>query len=215
MTIKAVVNRLRFALGVAPLSERWGDRGQPLHRAYVDAFLQQHAKDIAGHCLEFQEDTYTSRFGGKAVTRLDILHKEPGNPCATIVSDLTKPNALASKLFDCIICTYVLHVVFDFETMLEELRRLLKPEGVLLMAVPCITVDYPHYHELWRFTSEGLATVLGRVFGEDHVSVTGYGNSLTSAGELRGLVARDFTNGELAHHDPCFAMVVMGRAVKQ
>ena len=77
--IKAAGNRLRFAIGVAPLSQQWGDRGRPLHRDYVEEFLQQFSRDSA-ETLEFQEDTYTSRFGRDAVTKLDILHKEPGNP---------------------------------------------------------------------------------------------------------------------------------------
>jgi SAM-dependent methyltransferase len=212
--IKGAGNRLRFAIGVAPLSQQWGDRGRPLHRDYVEEFLQQFSKDIGGHCLEFQEDTYTSRFGRDAVTKLDILHKEPGNPNATIVTDLTQPNTIPSSEFDCIICTYTLHVVFDFYKMISELHRILKKEGVLLVAVPHIMLCYPQFHELWRFTPEGREALLVRVFGVGNVTIKGYGNSLTSAENLRGLVARDFSKDELGHHDLRFAMVLMGRAVK-
>ena len=212
--IKAVGNRFRFATGVAPLSQQWGDRGRPLHRDYVEEFFQQFSRDIRGHCLEFQEDTYTSRFGRDAVTKLDILHKEPGNPHATLVADLTQPNTIPSNEFDCIICTYTLHVVFDFYKMIAEFHRILKEGGVLLIAVPHIMLCYPQFHELWRFTPEGLEALLGRVFGVGNVTIKGYGNSLTRAGELRGLVARDFSREELAHHDLRFSMVVMGRAVK-
>jgi SAM-dependent methyltransferase len=212
--IKAAGNRLRFAIGVAPLSQQWGDRGQPLSRDYVEEFLQQFSRDIRGHCLEFQEDTYTSRFGRDAVTKLDILHREPGNPNATIVTDLTQPNTIPSSEFDCIICTYTLHVVFDLYKMISEFHRILKEEGVLLVAVPNITLGYPQNHELWRFMPEGLEALLVSVFGVGNVTIKGYGNSLTSAGNLRGLVAREFSRDELGHHDPRFAIVVMGRAVK-
>jgi hypothetical protein len=212
--IKAAGNRLRFASGVAPLSQQWGDRGQPLHRHYVEEFFHEFSRDIHGHCLEFQEDTYTSRFGRDAVTKLDILHKESGNPHATIVTDLTQPNTIPSSEFDCIICTYTLHAVFDYYKMICELHRILKKDGVLHVAVPHIMLCYPQYHEFWRFTPEGLEAVLVSVFGVGNVTIKGYGNSLTSAGDLRGLVARDFSKDELGHHDLRFAMVVMGRAVK-
>jgi SAM-dependent methyltransferase len=205
---------LRFALGVQPLSQRWGDRGQPLHRDYLEHFLQEFSGDIRGHCLEFDEDRYVSRFGGSRRTRLDILHKEEGNPRATLVADLTGPNKIPSNLFDCIICTYVLHVVFDFRKMIEELHRLLKPQGVLLVAVPDITMCYPYHHELWRFTAEGLKLALAGPFGDENVMVRSYGNSLTAAGWLRGLVGRDFTEAERAHHDPRFAMIHCARAVR-
>ncbi|MGH2782355.1 MAG: methyltransferase domain-containing protein [Candidatus Rokuibacteriota bacterium] len=209
-----VRSRLRFALGVQPLSQGWGDRGQPLHRDYLEHFLQEFSADIRGHCLEFDEDRYASRFGGSRRTKLDVLHREPGNPRATLIADLTEPNDIPSNLFDCIICTYVLHVVFDFRKMVGELHRLLKPRGVLLVAVPDITMCYPYHHELWRFTAEGLGLVLAEPFRDDNVMVRSYGNSLTAAGWLRGLVGRDFTEAERAHHDPRFAMLLCARAVK-
>jgi len=207
-------SRVRFALGVRPLSERWGDRGWPMHRDYLDLFLHEVSSVIRGRCLEFQEDAYTSRFGGDRVSSVDILHRDPGNPNATIVADLTKGNGLPSDFFDCIICTYVLHVVFDFEKMVAELHRILKPNGVLLVAVPHITICYPEHHELWRFTEEGLRLLLASHFGAGNVMVRGYGNSLTAAGWLRGLVARDFTRAELEYHDPRFAMVLCASAIK-
>ena len=42
-----------------------------------------------------------------------------------------------------------------------------------------------------------------------------YGNSLTAAGDLRALVADEFTKAELEYHDPRFAIIVCARAVKQ
>jgi SAM-dependent methyltransferase len=121
---------------------------------------------------------------------------------------------LSSNVFDCIVCTYVLHLVFEKEKIVTELYRTLKPGGVLLVAVPDITVCYPQYHELWRFTAEGLHELLARVFGAGNVSVRTYGNSLTAAGMLRGLGSRDFTQAELDYHDPRYILVVCARAVK-
>ena len=55
---------LRLGFGLRPMSYLWGlDRGVPIHRHYLEQFLREFSSDIRGHSLEFQEDSYTSRFG--------------------------------------------------------------------------------------------------------------------------------------------------------
>jgi SAM-dependent methyltransferase len=213
--LKMVRARARFALGLQPLSREWRGRGEPIHRQYVEQFLREHSSAIQGHCLEFQDDTYVTRLGGSRVTALDILHRDPDNPDATIVADLTRKTDIPDSLFDCIICTYVLNVATDPSAVVSELHRILKPRGVLLVAVPHIGIDYPQHHELWRYTEGGLRALLERRFAAADVLVRGFGNSLTAAGGLRGLVARDFGSAELEYHDPRFAMAVCGRALKR
>jgi SAM-dependent methyltransferase len=200
---------------VKPISEVWGsDRGVSIHRRYLAQFLTEFASDVRGHCLEFQHDSYTSKTGGSRVTKLDILHIDASNPRATIVADLTQPNDIPSDAFDCIICTHVLHVVPDFFQAVAELHRILKPGGVLLVAVPQLSMCDPGWHELWRFTPEGLALLLGRAFGPSNVVVRGYGNSLASACEIRGLAAEEVDPRILDRHDQRFAIEVCGRAIK-
>ncbi len=208
--------RMRFSMGVQPISLVGGwDRGKAINRYYLEQFLQTYSSDISGSCLEFEEDLYTTRFGAEKVAHLDILHKEEGNQKATLVADLTKPNAIPSNIYNCIICTYVLHVIFEVDTFVSELYRLLKPGGVLLVTVPHIARDYPQHHELWRFTPMGLHRLLAQAFSAEQVQVCAYGNSLTAAGFIRGLAAEDFTTAELDHHhDPAFAVGLSARARK-
>lgn len=210
------VLRACLGMGVAPFSNRWFARGAAIHRYYVERYLSQQAADIRGQCLEFQEDSYTSRFGGSRVTRLEILHKErdPHAPQATLFADLTRGNAVPSGSFDCIICTYVLHIIDDVPVFVNELHRLLRRDGVLLVVVPNITVAYPEFPELWRFTPLGLTRLLERAFGAGNIQARSYGNSLTCAGEIRGLGACDFTIDELDHNDPRFGLVTCARAHK-
>jgi SAM-dependent methyltransferase len=209
--------RLRLAFGVTPLNAPWVHRrgGLQVHRYYVEAFLGEFAADIHGHCLEFQDGHYATRFGGKQVTKLDILHKEAGNPRATLVADLTQPHAIPENLFECIICTHVLHVIRDVDRFVTALQRLLAPGGVLLLAVPHISPIYPRAHELWRFTPEGLAVVLAKVFPVAQITIRSYGNSLTASGDLRGLVAHEFAKRELQYADESFAVEVCARARKE
>ena len=183
--------KLRLGFGLSPMSYLWGlDRGVPIHRYYLDQFLREFSSDIRGHSLEFQDDSYTSRFGAGRITKSDILHKEYGNPNATnpnatIVADITQPNDIAAVQFDCIICTYVLNFISDVDAALSELYRILKPGGVLLAAVPQINMTAPYGPDLWRWTPEGFRLKLSRYFGETNVIVRAYGTSLTAAGDIR------------------------------
>jgi SAM-dependent methyltransferase len=211
-----ITARVRVGVGVQSLSYFWGhDRGFPIYRYYLEQFLQEFASDIQGHCLEFQDPTYAKRFGGsEAVDRLDILHIDDSNPRATIVADLTKPNEIPSDEFNCIICTHVLHVISELDKAVSELYRVLKPGGVLLVAVPHIAMYAPGFHDIWRFTPEGLYLVLAKVFGTENVVIRAYGNSLIAAGEIRGLVAHEFSKTTLDYHDQRFAVEVCARACK-
>lgn len=200
--------------GNQPLLNTWADRGSTIHRTYLDQFLQQVCVDIKGHCLEFEEDRYTSIWGGNKVTKLDILNKETDNPNSTIIADLTQPNDIPSDTFDCIICTYVLHIIPELDRFVADLHRILKPGGVLLIAVPGITIHFCQYEELWRFTRQGLHLILSKVFPSENITTQSYGNSLTATGELRGMVAFDFTAAQLNYQDPRYALVVCARAVK-
>jgi glycosyltransferase involved in cell wall biosynthesis len=207
--------RARMGIGCEPLSQSWSfDRGLPIHRYYVERFLRECASDIHGRCLEFQEDSYTTRFGGTAVRKLDVLHLDASNPNATIAADLTRPNDVPSNAFDCIICTHVLHVVDDVTAFVRELHRILAPEGVLLMATPFVSMCGPQSHELSRLTPEGLRRLLASVFADARVSIRPYGNSLTAAGELRGLVVAEFSAAELDLEDARFAVEICARAAK-
>jgi SAM-dependent methyltransferase len=210
-----ITDRLRLGHGVAPVHPPWvHDRGQPLHRYCCGQFLAAYAADIHGHCLEFQSGDYVRKYGGTRVMKLDVLHKEPGNPKATLVADLTSRTDLPSDLFDCIVCTHVLHVIADLDAFVRELWRLVAPGGVLLVVVPHLSAIYPDQGELWRFTPEGLATVLAKVCPATGLTIRSYGNALTAIGDLRGVVAARFTARELQAHDPRFAVDVCARAHK-
>ncbi|MFO8053158.1 MAG: methyltransferase domain-containing protein [Candidatus Omnitrophota bacterium] len=210
-----LLTRIRIIFKIKPLSFQWGhDRGKPLYRYYTEIFLEKFSKDIKGKCLEFQEDCYASRFGKNKIEDINILHKEPGNPKATIVADLTKANTLKSDTFDCIISTFVLHVVVNPDKFVSELYRILKPKGSVLIVAPhiCMWGEFPK--EYWRFTQEGLKLLIAKHFKKENIIIKSYGNSLIAAGALRGLVTKEFRKSELNYHDKKFSLITCARAVK-
>jgi len=57
--------------------------------------------------------------------------------------------------------------------------------------------------------------VMERNFDPADIEMRAYGNSLTAAGEIRGLCAHEFTRRELDHRDERFAVEICARAVKR
>src|SRR3989338_4745725 len=97
-----------------PIDSKFGfSRGQVIDRYYIEKFLADHAKDIQGRVLELGDSYYTKKFGGKNVAHADVLHYTEGNPQATIVGDLTKADNIDSNIFDCIILTQSLPMLYD------------------------------------------------------------------------------------------------------
>jgi SAM-dependent methyltransferase len=205
----------------APVSERWGfDRGQPIDRFYIERFLERNSADVRGDVLEFMSDTYTVRFGAGRVSRSDVLEVVEGNPRATIVADLTRPDDLAPELFDCIICTQVLQMIFEVRSAVRQLHRLLRPGGVLLVTGSGISKVGRHlgvdpWGEYWHFTTQSLTALLRESFVHDNVAVDGYGNVLAASAFLYGVAAHELPDGALAREDPDFAVIVAARAVKE
>jgi SAM-dependent methyltransferase len=204
-----------LAGGVRPASRAFGaERGQPIHRYYVDRFIAGHAGRIQGRCLEFHDPGYVMRFGGNRPTHVEVVDLNEDNPHATIVVDLTKPNALGSGMFDCIVCVHVLHLVYKADLVAKELYRLLAPGGALLIAVPGTSMIDPAWTEYRRFTGLGIRTLLGQFFAPADIVVETYGNSLAAAAEMRGLAAEELAPWELCAHDELFQVEVCAVAVK-
>jgi glycosyltransferase involved in cell wall biosynthesis/SAM-dependent methyltransferase len=213
--IKRLTVRAWMGVGVEPLSYLWGgDRGPPIFAHYIDEFLQECADDIRGHCLVIYNEQYRPVAWEHRAERLDTFHVQNSNPQATIVGELTGRNNLASDCFDCVVCTHALQSIADVGKAVTELYRILKPGGVLLVAVPLFGMYDPRIMECWRFTDLGLEYLLTEEFGAGNVIMRSYGNSVTAAGQLRGLTADEYTHAELNIHDPRFAVEVCGRATK-
>lgn len=206
---------------LSPISTIFGqDRDLlTIERFYIEQFLETHAGDIKGRCLEMGDPAYTLKFGGDNVTRPDVLNYVEGNPQATIVADLTDAPHIPDNSFDCIIITQTLQMIFEVDKAIETLHRILKPGGVVLCTSHGMTrvarregVD--DWGEYWHFTTQSKRRLFHAHFPKDHVEVSTVGNVFTCIANLHGLGASELDPEELAVHDPNFEMLVLVRAVK-
>lgn len=203
-----------------PISRQFGwDRGLPIDRWYIERFLGRYADDVRGHVLEIQNDTYARHFGRDAVERCDVLDVTDRNPLATLVADLAETQTLPEAMFDCIICTQTLLLIFDVRQAVASLHRMLKPGGVLLATAPGIghravrdasgqRADY------WRFTALSFERLFRERFPADALQVESFGNVVAAIAFTHGLAADELCEAELQHLDSDFEVAITLRAVK-
>ena len=200
-----------------PLGRAFGfDRGTPIDRRYIEAFLDAHGGDIAGRVLELGDRNYTRRFGEERVTRSDIYDR-PGNPDATLIGDLGGDANLPAAAFDCLIVCQTLLFIYDVRRAMSNLHRALKPGGVLLLTVPGISQivreDMEREGDFWRFTTRSVRDLALERFAPANVEVRSWGNVLACIGFLHGLAQEDLRDGDLAPCDDDFQLIVSLRAV--
>jgi SAM-dependent methyltransferase len=202
---------------LAPISRHFGyDRGQPIDRHYIEEFIASWAGDIRGHVLEIGDDTYTRRYGDH-VSASDVLHVSAGHPGVTIVADLTNADHLPAETFDCIILTQTLQFIYDVRAAIATLHRILRPDGVLLATVPGITpLDAGDWRDswYWGFTDRAVAGLFGEAFPPSRLTIGTHGNVLAAIAFLQGLASAELEEGELAHLDAQYPVLITVRAVK-
>ncbi len=201
------------------MSRDWGyDRGLPIDRHYIEAFVGRHSADISGRVMEIGDDDLTRRFGGAAVICADVLNVALGDPKTTLVGDLSSGDGLPSDRFDCIIFTETLHLLYDFRAGLRTLHRMLKPGGVLLATFPGITkIGRPDdwgTSWYWSFTELAAGRLFAEAFPEGEVKTEAWGNVLSATAFLWGLAAGELVDEELKYQGPGNPVTIGVRAVK-
>ena len=221
LTVWPPVGWVRFGdfRRVKPISSDYGNsRGLEIDRYYIEKFLSEFSTDVRGNVLEIKHNAYTIKYGGDRVTKSDILHPVAGNPDATIVADLAHADHLPSDVFDAIIFTQTLQIIYDVRTVIATLHRILKPGGVLLVTASGMAQlsleDFDKWGEYWRFTSLSARLLFEEVFSAGNVTVRSYGNVLAAISFLEGLAVEDLKKKELDAVDRSYEVLIGIRAVK-
>ena len=204
-----------------PVSRVFGlDRGLHISRYYIGRYLEQNAHLVRGRVLEFGDPFYTLKYGGDRVTQSDVLNVVSGDPRTTFVGSLIESESfIPSGIFDCIICTQTLQMIYDFRGALRQLERILAPGGTLLFTTHGISQigrfeGIDAWGEYWFFTSQSLRHLMAEYFAAERITICPYGNVLSAVAHLHGLCEEDLTREELDERDSAYEVIIGVTAVK-
>ena len=148
------------------------------NKVVISQFDKDYYKVIRKNISRFLEDS-AKKYDNEKVFMLDIAPQEhegakayfkkakvetldiDNNSGATYIADITKYNEfLRDEMFDIIVCTEVLEHTLDPFSAVEEIYRLLKSGGILLLTVPFNFRIHGPLPDCWRFTEYGLRGLL-------------------------------------------------------
>jgi hypothetical protein len=207
----------RFAdLPREPLSDRYGfDRGAPVDRRYIEAFVDERRDAIHGRVVEVEDNTYTARYGADRVAESVVVDIDTSNPRATLIADLEEVGSLAHDCYDCIILTQTLHLLRRPDRCIENCFGALQARGVLLATAPSVSRVSPTYPEgdFWRFTPAGMTELFTRHW-PSAFTVYAFGSLRTCVAFLLGEAQEDLPDAVLDYQDTRFPLIVAVEAHK-
>lgn len=161
--------------------ERGPDKGTPWRQANW-RFLQQQVSQLAPDAQILDvgagRGDFAALFKDRNYLALDVYPY----PEVDLVCDLTRVRPLRAASFDVLVLMNVLEHVYGTDSMLGTLSTLLKPGGVLIMAVPFMVKIHQAPVDFVRFTHFAL-----RRLGEEHglavESLEGYYDPISLLGE--------------------------------
>lgn len=195
-----------------PVSPVYGfDRGTPVDRPYIEAYLDRHRSDVRGRVLEVKSDDYARRYGDDRLGRIDVLDVDAENPRATVVADLDVPDALPVSAYDCVLLTQTLQFLTP-AVALPALYRSLAPGGVLLLTVSALARMETPDSDRWRVPPAGLRDLYASLLPpEAEVEVEGRGNAVAAAAFMLGLAVEEVGRHRLEPVDWRFPLVTLSR----
>ena len=69
---------------------------------------------------------------------------------------------IKNSTVDCVLCTEVIEHVFDYASVIDEIFRILRPGGWLILTAPMSWGLHYEPHDYWRFTPYSLRLILER-----------------------------------------------------
>ncbi|HNY32850.1 MAG TPA: methyltransferase [Fibrobacteria bacterium] len=210
-SVRAVLDQLPLKNKLEPISRNFGiDRGVPIDRHYIEAFLAEHREKIRGVTMEIADAKYTRRFGDDRVTQAMVMHVQDGYG-ADIVCDLSR-ECPREGFLDCFVLTQVLPFVYDVRSTIANALKMLKPGGCLLVTVAGITQvsrgDMDQWGHFWSFTDLSLKRLFEEQLPPECIQVQSYGNVLAATSFLYGLGRHELSKEELDHFDRDYPMII-------
>ena len=191
--------------------------GTAIDRYYIENFLHDESTLIKGNVLEIAESRYTKKYAS-GIYKAHVLQLDKAVSQNDIVGDLVTGKGLSDEQFDCIILTQTLPFIYDLHSALGNLRRILKPNGVILATLSGISqisrFDMDRWGDYWRFTGLSSRKVFSEFFPIENIVIKEYGNALAATAFIQGIVAEELEKEELDYYDQDYPVSICVKVLK-
>lgn len=140
-------------------------------RSYIEDYMGKTKNYFRGDVLEFDGKVSYLNSGNANIYKASYIYDRDKYSNSDYYIDLRDETTLPDKKFDCIVATQVICYVVNVFLVLCNLKKMLKPGGVLVL-----TNSGPIYQDITGdgykvfYTKEGLLDLCGTVFGKDNLS---------------------------------------------
>jgi SAM-dependent methyltransferase len=134
-------------------------------RVESNRWLQSQCRDIVGTVLSIGSGDDNDGEGRKyrdyfpRATSLTTSEVVPMEGCDLVIDVRSMPE-IADASYDCVYCSGVLEHVDEFRKGFDEITRILKPGGILLLGLPFRQAIHMPPQDFWRFTEYGIKYLL-------------------------------------------------------
>jgi ubiquinone/menaquinone biosynthesis C-methylase UbiE len=110
----------------------------------------------SGGDIDKQGRTYRDYFSNAHTYITSDVDQNMGTDLLLDARDMQLPDTS----FDCVFCSGVLEHVDEYQAVVKEVFRVLRPKGVFLLGVPFKQPIHRAPEDYWRFTEHGLRWML-------------------------------------------------------
>lgn len=204
-------------LSTKPVSRVSGsERGMAIDRYFIEEFLKKNENYIHGTVMEIADNKYTKKFG-REVDKSIICHVK-GWGKDSIVCNFETGEGCEENFLDCLICTQTLQYIFNLESAIKNIFKMLKAGGTALITVPGIKplceYENDRWGEFWSFTFNSVNRLCSLVCDTDGYCVTQYGNVKLASAYLYGLCVEELSPSDFYYNDLQYPFVICARITK-
>jgi SAM-dependent methyltransferase len=132
---EAVVNYVKWVIGRFPYDE-----------------------PILDTCAGWEPNYYQPLFPGKRYVKQDFQDYHP--PCVDIICDVSSMKPIADGSFGLVLNLEALEHIAYPQQAIDEIHRILRPEGLLILTTVMYFRIHPSPKDYWRFTPDGIELLL-------------------------------------------------------
>ena len=115
---------------------------------------------ILDTCAGWEPNYYEPLFPGKRYIKQDMQDFDP--PCIDVVCDICDMKPIADQSIGLVLNLEALEHIPYPQKAIDEIYRVLRPEGLLILTTVMNFRIHPCPKDYWRFAPDGLALLLSR-----------------------------------------------------